>query len=509
MERPDVLIALSNVVVGYDYWRLTSISKFLRKHAAWNKFYLVERIGGALPWPVGVTHISYLGNPEQFPEQLRSLTILRCYDMSFRHLTLSFSNLKCLNLGLQLTLLDVPGILALPRTIERLAMECPTEIGIWDLTFLENLKTLKLISQSTTMVVKPGRCLMLPKNLTALKVDFVNVECLVASNGEFWKLPDGLISLSLSFFHLPVFVTKTSQWSLPETLKSLRLQIGTWDRVVNPTWVLPKGLTHLILDRHSLVHPDCFSHVQNLILLNNRMDAYRQDISKSTSLTEINCRDLDYSWSLMKWPVHLKKLINAYVPSVAPPELTVFQGWYKNSLDLPRFLTHLVLESFNSPVIDIELPKTLKVLSFGNCFHQPVIEWTPSTGFRQLRLPDGLEDLFMGYSFNHPVLLDQGQWILPRHLKRLSMRCGCELDDQYQIKINSTCSSRFNRHVLLEKGKKGSALSWDLPSDLWYLDLGDRFSRPLVVNGVPWKVPLNARCIKPTRVMIHALNSMK
>ena len=193
------------------------------------------------------------------------------------------------------------------------------------------------------------------------------------------------------------------------------------------------------------------------------------DLSLSESLLPAGLEELslgiefDFTASCVRWPSQLKRLyvgsqslfdpyfISVTLPMELPPQLELLRFW----------------EYFNLPLTVFAWPPTLKVLDLGDEFDHPIGE----AGNVPL-LPDGLEELRVGTSFNHGIenvrlpiglkrlIIDKGNWRLNQGLAGVMWPPGLE-------ELN--LGNMFNQPLQ----------DTTFPETLRKLSLGDRYSHSL------------------------------
>jgi len=357
------------------------------------------------------------------PDNLRSLSFGSSFEQPLSALQLPPS-LTALHLGgFRGTVADLP---ALPPTLEVLSFGDRFNAPLDGLTLPPSLTALTFGLRFN----QPVDSLQWPQGLHSLKFG-----CEWNQSVERLQLPDSLTELHmrgctqpLNWPQPPRGVTKlalcdywnhpSSQLRLPPALAEITLP-SAFNQPLDDL-ELPASVRSLTLSR-SLTHPLSGLHL--------------------SALTALNAVDYQGSAEGVRWPPALTELAagSRFAAAGLLPEsllilsLDCIRQWLLplGEVDLPPRLQRLTLHlPCELEPVDLRLPPSLTALALDGDFDQPLTDWTPPAGLRELRLggwwdnsvaalrlPPRLEVLTLSRGFNHPV----EQLALPPSLTELHL----------------------------------------------------------------------------------------
>lgn len=267
-----------------------------------------------------------------------------------------------------------------------------------------------------------------------------------------WTLPSKLLHLDLGRIKI-----ETLDIILPDTLEVFRA------RYVGYTGVLPKGLRKLAISGKNGLP----QFPKTLISL--EIADYKNPHTKLVLPHTLRWFALDGCYSNFNWelPDSLTSLVIINTGTVMVPI----------PLRLPSHLTYLNLSGNLSKPKDFRFPEGLQRLHLSI----PLIGGLqPDPGFfESWTFPESLKELRFCTDFDHPVIIESKQFVLPSRLEVLAMGwsfdhpvVGWKLPETLRV---LDLGFWFNQPLE----------GWKLPRSLTYLHVGTEFSHPIADLDIP------------------------
>lgn len=515
-----VILQLRRFLSGSEFFRLTSTCKALRVYAKWSPDLTFR------PVSLGTTGIrvpscaktvildkSCLGEASiKLSTKVRHLKFIQTTPLTMVTVT-SAKHVTSLEFD-PMSDIDIQGAVDnFPKGLTNLVIGSQRHNIVKDLRPLRNLEKLTFSDYYAGKVLfdAPVEQLWLPDGLKHLVMGRRFIGPVLWSNGRFWKLPQGLRSLTLGEkFNGPVIMDQKRQWVLPDSLKMLTITSSMCSYDNGPDrWSLPKSL--VVLRLPNMTDPASYHFVTPVSVQHLEVSTG----SCSPGLFPKNLRTLvihSFLTLLVRYiPDGTERLavdgacqvILFGLPSTVT-HLSVASCLDIGDIATAKHLTHLLLEApFNIPLVGVKLPPCLTHLSLGDTFDQDVIE---EDGARQLVLPSTLTHLSIGGNFNKPVIRDGTPWKIPDSL--VFFRIGMSstrpsVHQPWEWDYGVSIRSKFNQPVICVS--QGSVTLWQLPQTMQFLDLGPSFRYRLRVRNIDWRVPLDAKTLRPHTLLSHAV----
>lgn len=363
-------------------------------------------------------------------------------------------------------------------------------------------------------------CSRLPDGLRTLRILSFYCSEVIRSDKSQWDLPDGLRYLELGYLFRSTVCIQNAQWTLPSSLKTLIIKryLGrTLRDSLLEKWMIPPSLIRLetVLGVGGI--PSAVRDLHLHIFAEHQEPAFR--VRWPTKMKRLLLEASSYNYhglhpDSIVLPDGLESVafVNigssgvVYPNSIRRIRMEVY-CWLELRDQIPACLTHLYLTQTNPDVMNWNVPSYLTHLDLGSQFNKDVLKIYRKKPVEMLKLPETLTHLSLGGQFNQQILTKKGQWRLPTSLQFLRIGSAAPikpvtLDLVWKWNYGPAYFSSFNQAVMLDT--KDGVIFWELPKGLDVLDLGPMFEQPLVMKGVSWPVPREARVIRPLFLLRHA-----